>query len=68
MHDVICKRRGKEEVVFTGDLPKAKDYMKRMRDCQCGGIRNQRVEYCIRPSESTEKYKKPPHYKNGRSH
>ncbi len=68
MHDVICKRKGKEEIVFTGSLPKARDYMKRMRDCQRKGIKNQRVEYSIKPSESNEKYQKPPMYKNGRDH
>ena len=68
LYDVICKRKGKEETVFTGELTKANRYMNRMRKSQAKGIRNQRVEYSIRKSEGGEKYKKPPHYRNGRDH
>ena len=68
LYDVICTRRGKEEIVFTGELAKANREKRRRTDSQRGGIRGDRVTYTIRPSVETAKYKKPPHYKNGREH
>jgi len=67
LYDLVQKRRGKETVVMTGELPKVRNRMKELRTSHRKGIgqnRSDKVEYTIRPSDSTEKYKKPPHNYN----
>lgn len=64
LYNLIQKRRGKETVVMTDELPKVRDRMKQLRGSQRKGVgRNQdRVEYRVEPAtDDDEKYKKPPH-------
>jgi hypothetical protein len=67
MYDLIRDYRGKQIIMMTGDLPKVTKRRKHLLASQRKGIRNQRVEYHIIPSESEEKYKRPPAdcYKGG---
>jgi hypothetical protein len=61
MHDLIEKKRGKETVVMSDELPKVRAQMKRLRDSQ----RGLKVEYFTRPSGETAKYKKKPNNHRG---
>lgn len=42
MWKVIKKHHGKEKIVFTGPLPKARAYMKKIRDSQRNGCQTTR--------------------------
>ena len=54
MYDLVCIKRGKEQVVMTDNLLKVKARMKVLKDSQ----RGIKQTYEIRPSQSEEKYKK----------
>lgn len=58
--DIVKIRWGKEEVVFTGDRPKAINYMNKMKSCQ----RGKQWRYELRVSNSTVKFKQKPHNLN----
>ena len=61
LYDLVQRRRGKETVVMTDELSKVNDRMKTLRKCQRKGIKGNRVEYSVRPSQEAAKYKQKPH-------
>lgn len=64
LYDLVQKRRGRETVVMTDELSKVNDRMKTLRKSQRKGIKGNRVEYSVRPSEALGKYKEKPHSYN----
>jgi hypothetical protein len=64
LFDLVRIYRGKEKVMATDSLPKINAKKKSLLDSQRNGIKGQRVEYVVRPSQSTEKLKKKPNTMN----
>ncbi len=67
LYDLVQKRRGKETVVMTGELPKVRDRARQLRLSQRKGIgsKNDRVTYTVREATAeAEKFKQKPHNPN----
>ena len=63
--NLIQIRKGKETVYMTDELTKVRDRMKTLRQSQRtdafgAGLKGQKVEYIIRETEETIKFKKKP--------
>lgn len=50
LYDLIQKKRGKETIIMTDELSKVNDRVKTLRRSQRKGIKGQRIEYSISPS------------------
>lgn len=65
LYDLVQKRRGKETVVMTDELPKVNSRMKTLRQSQRRGVKGDKVEYSTRPAEEgNEKFYQKPHRLN----
>jgi hypothetical protein len=61
LYDLVEKRRGKETVVMTDELPKVNDRLRTLRKSLRNGVRGQKVNFSVRQATKTDKFRKPPH-------
>lgn len=66
-YDLLQTRRGRDTIVMTGELPKVRDHMKKLRNSQRKGIKGDKIIYRILLTENTEKFKQKSHSEDYRS-
>lgn len=69
LYNLIQKRKGKETVVMTDELPKVNDRLDTLRKSLRKGIKGQKVTFLVRPAvDGEEKNRLEPHGKSHYTH